>query len=546
LNDDSEEGEALTIPQDCFKANTDVNNSADLTLLLSTLRFWGVSTIPKTIITYTVWHKPIEVIDAFVEFEQELPYVKFLRALCERVEGSCGVAVDSKSAWVKFLDAHFGLNCLDLAALLCVYQYEHHDGEVWNAQTCQLAATACGLNLLRFLHEHGCPWDESCCEEAARADCLQCLRYAHEHGCPWDSNTCTVAARSYNVDCLQYAHEHGCPWDSFAYETARYGGVCYKYLTENGCPEGEGLMNAAAMAGKVLHAQALHEKGCAWSERTSDAAAVGGQQQTLKYLYEHGCPLSDDVGSLAAEVQSLTCLQYLLEVGGICGDNALNVAARNRNNPMPFRFLLDAGCGRERACLFAATYGNIDALRYALDKGCPLPPYAPNIAAFSSSLACLRYAHEMGCPWDRGICASILWSFKEMQFLTRSKEEESANKFACLRYAHEHGCPWDEETCQAAAKFGELACLQYAHEHGCPWDVSAVEDAMDAGSLSCLKYLHEHGCAWPAEWFRSVARTARNRKCLEYALEHPEQRPVVPLTLPVDCAGCGCAKTARV
>jgi hypothetical protein len=163
------------------------------------------------------------------------------------------------------------------------------------------------------------------------------------------------------------------------------------------------------------------------------------------------------------------------------------------------------------------------------------------VAAVRGSVECLRIALESGCSWSVGTCASIVWSIKVLKVFQRSKRDVSSAKLACLRYAHEHGCPWDEMTCHNAARSEELSCLQYAHEHGCPWTVDAVKDATTAGSLSCLQYLYEHGCEWPEPaWFQQVAKTVRNRKCLEYATEHPDQRPAVHLTPPVDCTGCCC------
>jgi hypothetical protein len=138
---DDEDGE-IFIPQNCFKPSMIVKNSDDLALLLSTLRFWGVSTIPLPAITYILWHKPVEVIDTLLEFEEELRYLRFLRALCAGADLCSGEGKDSTTAWIKFtLDQRTrDYTTLELAAQLCTFQYEHHGGEVWNATTCKLAA----------------------------------------------------------------------------------------------------------------------------------------------------------------------------------------------------------------------------------------------------------------------------------------------------------------------------------------------------------------------------------------------------------------------
>jgi hypothetical protein len=578
------------IPQNCFKENTDVNNSADLTLLLSTLRFWGVSAIPKSVVTYTVWHKPVEVIDAFVEFEHELRYVKFLRALCNGTD-KC-LCTSWEAAWKNYCSRLSGHTGADRVAELCVFHYEYRDGVVWDETTCTLAATAGELDVLRFLHEHGCPWDAECCAKAAESGSLECLQYAHEndcpwstatcssaagskrrvgfeclkyahtHGCPWDAKTCECAVASNNLECLRYAHENGCPWGPKAYKTALYGSSCYNYLRDNDCPEGDGGCIAAARAGDLPRVRLLHESGCVLSECISKAAVEGDSPEVLRYLHKHGCPWPANICSIAAKLHYLDCLQYLRENGATCEGEAIIAAAGNLSSIKCFSYLVDAGCALDKACKYAALCGNSAALLYALENGCTGSMSLATYAAWCGSLACLKYAHEHGSSWDEGTCAVAA------RQSTRSRRE----KLACLQYAHEHGCPWDAATCTGAAQSGDIECLQYAHEHGCPWDESTCTDAAHTSNLACLQYAHEHGCPWtaaaivaavwsgsitcftylhehgcpwpePAE-YEGLTKSVRNRKCLEYVAEHPEQRPAVVPVPPANCAGCTCISAA--
>jgi len=99
-------------------------------------------------------------------------------------------------------------------------------------------------------------------------------------------------------------------------------------------------------------------------------------------------------------------------------------------------------------------------------------------AASNGHLECLKYAHENGCPWDKRTCDNTA----------------RYGHLDCLEYAHERGCPWDEVTCEEAAKYGHLECLKYARENGCPWDEKTCMNAAEYGHLECLKYACAHGC----------------------------------------------------
>ena len=61
-------------------------------------------------------------------------------------------------------------------------------------------------------------------------------------------------------------------------------------------------------------------------------------------------------------------------------------------------------------------------------------------AASNGHLECLKYAHENGCCWDEDTCYKAAYN----------------GHLECLKYAHENGCPWNEDTCSNAAYNGHL------------------------------------------------------------------------------------------
>ncbi|KAJ1626624.1 hypothetical protein T492DRAFT_909968 [Pavlovales sp. CCMP2436] len=155
------------------------------------------------------------------------------------------------------------------------------------------------------------------------------------------------------------------------------------------------------------------------------------------------------------------------------------------------------------ACAAAAGRGNLDALVWLRNRGCPWDKLTSQLAAFEGHLQVLRYAHEHGCPWDSWTC----------------QHAAQGGHLEVLRYAHEHGCPLDRGTCQPAASGGHLEVLQYAHEHGCEWGIAICYRADSGGHLEVLRYVHEHGCPWDSTTcYRAASRG--HLEVLRYAHEH--------------------------
>jgi hypothetical protein len=49
------EDDVIEVPANCYKRSLTIRDDGDLSLLLSTLRFWGVDTIPREVVLYIIW-----------------------------------------------------------------------------------------------------------------------------------------------------------------------------------------------------------------------------------------------------------------------------------------------------------------------------------------------------------------------------------------------------------------------------------------------------------------------------------------------------------
>ncbi|KAJ1640358.1 hypothetical protein T492DRAFT_898540 [Pavlovales sp. CCMP2436] len=178
-----------------------------------------------------------------------------------------------------------------------------------------------------------------------------------------------------------------------------------------------------------------------------------------------------------------------------------SAAAAWRGNLDALVWLRNRGCPWDNfTSHHAASGGHVEVLRYSHEHGCSWDSVTCQHAALEGHLEVLRYAHEHGCPWDRGTC----------QLAARGGHLE------VLRYAHEQGCPWDNWTCSFAAWGGRLEVLRYAHEHGCPWDSETCYCAASGGNLEVLRYAHEHGCPWDFDCCSAVALSNGRAAVVEY------------------------------
>lgn len=190
------DGGDIPLPADCFKECLSIVHTADLRQLLSTLRYWGVQTIPAEIVQYILFNRENILDDVPQEFEGELLYGTFLLTLRK-------ASADAATSWSALnttipCKCQWPNNALTSCAKLCYLQFAHTNGKTWNVDTCALAAKYGNLSIVQWLHQHGSPWDNKTCVEAARQGRLDALKYAHENGCPWGPETCSAAAAENN------------------------------------------------------------------------------------------------------------------------------------------------------------------------------------------------------------------------------------------------------------------------------------------------------------------------------------------------------------
>ena len=234
----------ITLSKEHFKPNLYVRTLSDMHHLLSTMRFWGVKGIPKELVMFVANNPETELQATLAEFTQELKCVTFLQALGRELKN---IYPDRNIIFRyisqdKFLT--WGTMQQRLVNLLKL-QFTYENGQIWNEDTCKLAARIGSLDCLTFLHENGCPWGGSTIEEAIAEKSDACFQYTIENDCPGSLDACRYAHN--NIKSQRFLREEmHCPWD------IRVSNACansfsdnadsLRYCVDNGCPVDETTM----------------------------------------------------------------------------------------------------------------------------------------------------------------------------------------------------------------------------------------------------------------------------------------------------------------
>ena len=272
LSCEEEDGE-IQVPEPCFTQDETVDTCTDFAKLLKVTAFWGMDTIPTTMIEYC----------------SRMDSSTLSQLISNEEYATLDFAQDLNTIFVpkSTRDFHNPLaNAITIGRSDVVYVLS---STVLSGTAAAVAAAQHGrLDYLKLLQKHGHAWDETACDKAAAGGHLDCLQYLHENGCPWDSTVTLSCAVNGQLDCLKYAHEHGLPW---------HGDVSFK-LAENG--------NLEMLQYAIKH-------GCAYEERSTYFAARGGHLECLQYLVTIGCQVNNRAGRHPGKRP-----YYVLETAHLC------------------------------------------------------------------------------------------------------------------------------------------------------------------------------------------------------------------------------------
>jgi hypothetical protein len=148
----------------------------------------------------------------------------------------------------------------------------------------------------------------------------------------------------------------------------------------------------------------------------------------------------------------------------------------------------------KKACLWAAQYGNLEALIWLHNARCEWDKWTCIHAAQRGFYEILVYAHIYECPWNSDVCACI-----------------AANgDLEILKWARSENAPWDTRTCSMAAKNGHLDILKWAHANGAPWNEWTCTYAAENGHIDILKWARDNGAPWDKDIYVNALEKCYN------------------------------------
>ncbi|GFH61973.1 hypothetical protein CTEN210_18449 [Chaetoceros tenuissimus] len=139
-------------------------------------------------------------------------------------------------------------------------------------------------------------------------------------------------------------------------------------------------------------------------------------------------------------------------------------------------------------CDTLAGYGDVEALKWAREKGYDWDQSTFKNAVSSGDIATLEYCLKNDCPCPDGptVYESVYErSPKEDRYL---EDNETLKVYKCL---HEHDFPWDQQASPLAARKGHDTTMKWAIDHGCPWHESILHFALSwpRANMAFLDYI---------------------------------------------------------
>lgn len=130
----------------------------------------------------------------------------------------------------------------------------------------------------------------------------------------------------------------------------------------------------------------------------------------------------------------------------------------------------------EHLCNIAAINNSLESLKYLYENFNDKQLWGTTTTRYAASygnIDILKYLHKNGCPWDWKTC----------------KYAVETDCLECLEYAHKNGCLWNEDVMNTAIQYGSINCIKYLDLNNCPTEYNSVIVAARFGKVEVLKYI---------------------------------------------------------
>lgn len=163
-----------------------------------------------------------------------------------------------------------------------------------------------------------------------------------------------------------------------------------------------------------------------------------------------------------------------------------------------------------KICFMAAYSGQIELLKWSLDKGYQLHHLVLPHTNTNDSIAMIQYQLKLGLALTANIFTEAAYE----------------GNIDVLTFLLDHQCPYDTEACAAAAKGDQYDTLLWLRNHQIPWDEKTCRNAVVHGSMRMMQYVTSHHCQIPINICDSAAARIYNGYQKLYGIYVPTQQIV--------------------
>lgn len=242
------------------------------------------------------------------------------------------------------------------------------------------------IEILEYLIDEGFTCDQTIVEDAVnkgRLDILKMCRHKNVHVF-WDNLSCEVSS----VDILEWFKEENIPINAdLIYENSAFSGnlQIIKWLHFQDYAFNEIVPFIAAEHGHLpILEWAKSVDLCPMDQFLSDGAAGNGHLHILRWLLENGFPISIQATIRTVENKNYEILKWMFSSKLPLNIHMCKNAAKSGDLAM-LKYLRSPSTGNaisgdnkengcpwnELTCIFAARYGHLEVLKWAIENGCP-------------------------------------------------------------------------------------------------------------------------------------------------------------------------------
>ena len=301
-----------------------------------------------------------------------------------------------------------------------------------------------------------------------------------------------VALKTGNINLLNWAKDNGGFKFSTNFTIFALKHNMVEFAIQNGSKWGTHLMKKIAKRGDVESLIKARKYKCEWDHITTLTAAKYGHTIFLLWAINNGCPVSSLACSEAIINNHLDTFNSIKSIKW-SHDNYIDLVEYYKNEDLntiitKLECLVSNNCPieipprktilyqRHSLTCYIASIGNIDLMKWAIQKGFKLGIFTTFTALKYSQIEMFNYLISVGSPWNENLCAIF----------------SKTGNLTDLMIAREYNCPWNDTVLVEAIINNQTDIFNWAKLNGCIWNHTTATKFLNNKDI--LNKLLLNGC----------------------------------------------------